>query len=66
MNAREFYEKVKTMRKWQKNYFSTHSRQALEESKKLEQIIDAEIERVEKLMWDRSNPGLFNKQENYE
>lgn len=60
MNAREFYEKVRKLRRWQKVYFSTRTKQALEESKSLERIIDAEIDRVQKIMEERNNPKIFN------
>ena len=56
MNAREFYEKVRELRRWQKAYFSTRTKQALEESKSLERIIDAEIDRVQKIIEERNNP----------
>ena len=60
MNAREFYEKVRELRRWQKAYCSTRTKQALEESKSLERIIDAEIDRVQKIMEERNNPKIFN------
>lgn len=60
MNAREFYEKVRELRRWQKAYFTTRTKQALEESKSLERIIDAEIDRVQKIMEERNNPKIFN------
>jgi len=59
MNARQFYEAVRKMRMWQKMYFTTRTQKALEESKKAERIIDAEIERVEEKMQRLREPGLF-------
>lgn len=46
MNARQFFDRVVMMRKFQKDYFRTRSRTALQQSKALEREIDAEIERV--------------------
>lgn len=50
MNARQFYEEVKKMRQLQKQYFRQRTQQNLEASKTQERLIDAEIERVEKLL----------------
>lgn len=50
MNARQFYEEVKKMRQLQKQYFRQRTQQNLEASKAQEKLIDAEIERVEKLL----------------
>ncbi len=46
MDARQFFERVKTMRHFQKEYFRTRSRTALQQSKALEREIDEEIDRV--------------------
>ena len=46
MNAKEFYKTVVLMRRAQKQYFATRSKEALTESKMYEQRIDKEIERV--------------------
>lgn len=46
MNAREFFDKVALMRKYQRDYFKHRRHDALTNSKKLESEIDAEIERV--------------------
>lgn len=59
MNNKEFYEKVVKMRAAQKAYFKTRSTASLNESKKLEMEIDAEIERVTKIQEDRLSPKLF-------
>ena len=59
MNSKEFYEKVVKMRAAQKAYFKTRSTASLNESKKLEREIDAEIERVTKIQEDRLRPKLF-------
>lgn len=44
MNAKEFENKVAMMRKAQKEYFKTKSRAWLEDSKRLEREVDAELE----------------------
>lgn len=54
MNARQFYEEVKKMREFQKTYFRQRTQQNLEASKAQEKLIDAEIERVEKLLKERT------------
>ena len=59
MNSKEFYDKVVKMRAAQKAYFKTRSTASLNESKKLEREIDAEIERVTKIQEDRLSPKLF-------
>ncbi len=62
MNSRQFFDKVVLMRKAQKKYFATPrsqyltKQQALEESKKLEMEIDAEIERVQKVLVEQQMP----------
>lgn len=63
MNPREFYNAVVEMRKAQKNYFATKkfpltARQHLEESKRLERIVDAEIERVNKMEIEQKSPKI--------
>lgn len=47
MNAREFFDKVVEMRNAQKKYFETRDKDVLDEAKRLEKEIDAEIRRVE-------------------
>lgn len=58
MTPKEFFDKVSRMRKAQKDYFRTRSGRALNDSKRLEQDIDAEIERVSKLMEEKNNPKM--------
>lgn len=58
MNSKEFFDKVARMRMVQKEYFRTRSGRALSESKQLEKEIDAEIERVNKVMEERRNPKM--------
>jgi ribosomal protein L9 len=47
MNAREFFDKVVEMRNAQKKYFETRDKAVLDEAKRLEKELDAEIRRVE-------------------
>ena len=58
MAPKEFFDKVSRMRKAQKEYFRTRSGRALSDSKRLEQEIDDEIERVEKVMEEKNNPKM--------
>ena len=46
MNAKEFFYTVAEMRSAQKAYFKTKDRQVFMAARKLENIVDAEIERV--------------------
>lgn len=50
MNAKQFFDRVTIMRKYQKEYFRTRSQAALKLSKALELEIDAEITRVNAIM----------------
>lgn len=58
MTPKEFFDKVSRMRKAQKEYSRTRSGRALTDSKRLEQEIDAEIDRVTKLMEEKNNPKM--------
>ena len=58
MSPKEFFDKVSRMRKAQKEYFRTRSGRVLNDSKRLEQEIDAEIERVNKMMEEKQNPKM--------
>lgn len=58
MSPKEFFDKVSRMRAAQKEYFRTKSGRALNESKQLEREIDAEIERVNRVMAERQNPKM--------
>ena len=53
MNARQFFDKVCMMRKYQKSYERTHSQLSYNQSKAIEKEIDAEIERVQNIMKER-------------
>lgn len=61
MNARQFFDRVAMMRRFQKDYFRTRSRSALQQSKALEREIDAEIERVNAII---GNPHKTPEQRN--
>ena len=59
MDAKAFFDLVSRMRTMQKEYFKTLSKSSLEQSKTLEKRVDAEIERVNKILEERTNPKLF-------
>ncbi len=61
MNARQFFDLVAQLRKFQKEYFATRSKDALRQSIALEKEIDTEIERVQALLKDKpiKQPNLF-------
>ena len=46
MNAREFFDLVSKMRQAQTSFFKTKAPGTLQESKRLERLVDAEIKRV--------------------
>ena len=50
MNAREFFYYVKEMRDAQRRYFKTRDQVVLRAARKLENIIDLEIQRVSQIM----------------
>lgn len=59
MSAKEFFENVKKMRAYQKEYFRFRNKLSLEMSKQYERIVDKEIERVEDIQKERREPKLF-------
>ena len=64
MKPLQFYRLVVEMRKHQKRYFKLHSYSALMDARKIERMIDAEIERVEQIVMQREKQGeLFTKDE---
>ena len=64
MKPLQFYRLVVEMRKHQKRYFKLHSYSALMEARKIERMIDAEIERVEQIVMQREKQGeLFTQDE---
>ena len=58
MNARRFFDLTASMRKAQKEFFSTHSKDALVLSKELERQVDDEITRVQNILRQRKQNGL--------
>ena len=58
MDAKQFFTLVARMREKQREYFRTKSSTALRESKELERIVDTEIERVNRIIYQRLNPKL--------
>ena len=56
MNAKQFFDKVVIMRKHQKEYYKTRSREALQASKALETEVDNEIQRVFKVLEAKKQP----------
>ena len=65
MNARQFFDRVAQLRKFQKEYFATRSKESLHQSIALEKEIDAEIERVQALIaqkQDVQQPNLFSNE----
>lgn len=65
MNARQFFDRVAQLRKFQKEYFATRSKESLHQSIALEKEIDAEIERVQALLAQKPNvqqPNLFSNE----
>lgn len=62
MKPLQFYRLVVEMRKHQKRYFKLHSYSALMDARKIERMIDAEIERVEQIVMQREKQGeLFTQ-----
>ena len=59
MDAEAFFYLVSQMRTMQKEYFKTRYKSYLEKSKELENRVDNEIERVNKIIDERANPKLF-------
>lgn len=55
MNAREFFFLVANMRNAQKRYFETKDRSVFRAARKLENEVDAEINRVKAIMNNQDN-----------
>lgn len=60
MDNKAFYDAVVQMRKAQKEYFKSRRHTDLQRSKQYEKVVDDEIVRVERILWERQNPSLFN------
>lgn len=62
MTPKQFFDTVCAMREAQKKFFKSHSSFELHEAKRLEKIIDTEIERVRKIIDNNAKqPTLFNQ-----
>lgn len=72
MNAKQFFNLTAQVRDAQKAYFNTHAsayrqkQDALNQSKRLEAQLDAEIKRVREIVareeWQKQNPSLFDEE----
>lgn len=62
MKAVQFFKLVEELSKYQKEYFKTRSKEALQQSKALEKRVDDEILRVNEIM-KKKNPSFFNSNE---
>lgn len=56
MTPKQFFDKVVEMRQMQKEYFKTRSSKSLTRSKILENEIDAEIDRVQRVQSGKPQP----------
>lgn len=59
MKPKDFFDLVTLMRKSQREFFKTRSNEALRQSKALEKQVDIEIERVNNILSEQSQPRLF-------
>ena len=57
MNARQFYDLVVELRRAQKNAATTLKYEEIERVAQLERVVDNEIERVTKILQQRSDYG---------
>lgn len=62
MNAKQFFDFVANMRAKQKQYFSTRDKRVLAMSKSLENVIDAKIARVNKILSNNCSANNNNQQ----
>lgn len=60
MTSKEFFFKVANLRYYQKEYFATRSRIALDQAKALEKEIDDEIDRVNAILNKQQVPPPNN------
>lgn len=59
MDAKSFFQLVVKMREKQKEYFKTRSSTVLSQSMELEKKVDAEIDRVKKIVYEKQNPKFL-------
>ena len=55
MTGRQFFDLVSRLRDSQKEYFRTRNKTALSQAKELEKEVDAEIDRVNKIIYKNGN-----------
>lgn len=61
MNSRQFFDCVVQLRRFQKEYFATRSRESLQQAMAVEKEIDNEIARVQQIIAQKeSQNNLFN------
>lgn len=60
MDAKEFFNTVREMRKAQRDYFRTRAQHFLVRSKDLEKAVDDEIERTEAALKEREQRKQLN------
>lgn len=56
MNAKEFFDKVALMRKYQIRYFRNKRAEDLSQSRELERIVDDEIRRAKERIGEKDKP----------
>lgn len=61
MTSRQFFDRVVQLRRFQKEYFATRSRESLQQAMAVEKEIDNEIARVRQIIAQKeSQNNLFN------
>lgn len=58
MNGKDFFDRVVELRRLQKEYFATRSRDILMQAKAVEKEIDDEIDRVNQMLATRSRNNI--------
>lgn len=58
MNGKDFFDRVVELRRLQKEYFATRSRDILMQAKAVEKEIDDEIDRVNQILATRSRNNI--------
>ena len=61
MNAKEFFDKVALMRKYQIRYFRNKRAEDLSQGRELERIVDDEIRSAKERIGERANKALEGK-----
>lgn len=61
MTAKEFFDCVKSMRKWQRDYENYHDGLSKRKAMEFERVVDGEIQRVSDILREESNlPNQLN------